>query len=246
MPKSTTPHHARVLLLAGATARTGEAVLRRFLEDGFRIGAIARDQARLQAVLERIPGAQDSERVLPLQADLLHSEQAERAVAETVTRFGRVDAMTTLTGAGYLQKPFAETQLDELRTVVEGNLYTTYTLCRAVLPHMLARGDGYIATIAGGSALDPGYGRSLFAASKAAIVALTKGMARDHKQQGIRANCLVAGTIATNQARRRLTAEDLSAAATLEEFAGALVFLCSPTASGLSGSIIELNGREVD
>ena len=233
----------RVALIAGATARTADAVLRRFVDAGFRVGAIARDRDKLSASLERL-GAGDS--VLPVVADLSRAEDAERAVAETVERFGQVDAMTTLVGAGYSQKPFAETSLDELRRVVEGNLYTTYILARAVVPHMLSRGEGYIATVAGGSALDPGYGRSLFAASKAAIVALTKGIARDHKQQGIRANCLVAGGIATEAARRYMSAEDLRSAATLEELADALVYLCSPAASGLSGATIELNGREVD
>ena len=233
----------RVALIAGATARTADAVLQRFVDGGFRIGAIARDREKLSASLERLGGG---DAVLPIVADLSRAEEAERAVAETVARFGRVDAMTTLVGAGYSQKPFAETSLDELRRVVEGNLYTTYLLARAVVPNMLTRGEGYIATVAGGSALDPGYGRSLFAASKAAIVALTKGIARDHKQQGIRANCLVAGGIATEAARRYMSAQDLCSAASLEEFADALVYLCSPAASGLSGATIELNGREVD
>ena len=233
----------RVALIAGATARTADAVLRRFVDAGFRVGAIARDREKLAAALDRA-GAGDT--VLPIVADLSRPEDAEHAVAETIARFGRVDAMTTLVGAGFSQKPFAETSHDELRRVIEGNLYTTYTLARAVVPHMLSRGDGYIATVAGGSALDPGDGRSLFAASKAAIVALTKGIARDHKQQGIRANCLVAGGIATEAARRSMIPEDLRNAATLEEFADALVYLCSPAASGLSGATIELNGREVD
>ena len=184
--------------------------------------------------------------MLPVVADVSLTDEADRAVAETVAAFGRVDAMTTLVGAGYQQKPFAETSLEELQRVVDGNLYTTYTLCRAVVPHMLSRGAGYIVTVAGGSALDPGYGRSLFAASKAAIVALTKGIARDHKQHGIRANCLVAGGIATEAARRYMNAEDLKNAATLHEFADALVYLCGPGASGLSGAVVELNGREVD
>ena len=233
----------RVAIVAGATARTGEVVLRRFVEAGFRVAAVARDRAKLDGVMERIGAA---ERVLPVVADVSRMDEVERAVAETEAWFGRVDAMTTLVGAGFLQKPFAETELDDLRRLVEGNLYTTYLLCRAVVPHMLGRGEGYIATVAGGSALDPGYGRALFAASKAAVVALTKGIARDHKQQGIRANCLVAGTIATEAARRYLSVEDLKNAATLVEFADALVYLCSPGAGGLSGAVVELNGREVD
>jgi NAD(P)-dependent dehydrogenase (short-subunit alcohol dehydrogenase family) len=111
---------------------------------------------------------------------------------------------------------------------------------------MLAQGEGYIVTVAGGSALDPGYGRALFGAAKAAVVTMTKGIARDYKAQGIRANCLVAGTIATDAARGRLSDEDFRAAATMQEFADALQFLASPAASGLSGAAVELNGREVD
>lgn len=239
----------RVVIMAGGTARTGEAVLRRFVSAGYRVAVVARDRQRLAEVLARVPvaGAGTAEgAVLPVEADLQEPPAAERVVAETLARFGRVDAMTTLVGAGFLQKPFAETHLDDLRRLIEGNLYTTYSLCRAVLPPMLAQGEGYIATVAGGSAFDPAYGRALFGASKAAIVTLTMGIARDHKAQGIRANCLVAGTIATAQASQHLSAEDLRAAATLEEFANALLFLCSPQSSGISGAAIELNGREVD
>jgi NAD(P)-dependent dehydrogenase (short-subunit alcohol dehydrogenase family) len=234
----------RVVLVAGGTARTGEAVLRRFLEHEFLVATTVRDRAKLTDTLVRLPD--QGAHVQVIEVDLLEEGGAERAVAQVIDRFGRLDAVTTLVGGGFSSKPFAETSLDDLRRMVEGNLYSTYTLCRAALPHMLARGGGYVATVAGGSAFDPGYGRSLFGASKAAVVTLTKGIARDHKQQGIRANCLMAGTIATAEARRYLNEDDLRAAATLREFADALVFLCSPAASGLSGAVIELNGREID
>ncbi len=235
----------RTVIVAGATARTAGAVLRTFLDAGYQVAALARDGARLHAQLERLP-AEAGERVLPLTADLREPAQVERAVAAAVERFGRVDASVDLAQAGTAWKPFAETSLDDLRAQVDGSLVTAYTSCRAVLPHMLAQGEGYIVTVAGGSALDPGPGRALFGACKAAIVAMTKGIARDHKSQGIRANCLVAGGIATDQARRSMSAADYQAAVTLQEFAGALLYLTSPGASGLSGAVIELNGREID
>ncbi|MGH2352053.1 MAG: SDR family NAD(P)-dependent oxidoreductase [Chloroflexota bacterium] len=233
----------RTVILGGATARTGEAVLRTFLAAGYRVVATTRRPERLR---EQVAGMSEGEMVQVVEADLREPAQTERVVATAVERFGRVDAMTTLASGGFQQKPFAETSLDELRRLVEGNLYMTYNLCRAVLPPMLAQGSGHIVTVAGGSALDPGYGRALFGASKAAVVTLTKGIARDHKGQGIVANCLVAGTIATDEARRYLSDEDLRAAATMEEFANALLFLCSPQSSGISGAAVELNAREVD
>jgi NAD(P)-dependent dehydrogenase (short-subunit alcohol dehydrogenase family) len=233
----------RVVIIAGATARTGPTVLRTFLEAGYGVSATTRRPQRLRALLAAVPGG---EAVHIVEADLLQSAQAERVAAATQERFGRVDAMTTLAQSGFMQQPFAETGLDDLRRLIEGNVYTTYNLCRAVLPAMLAQGGGHIVTVAGGSALDPRYGRALFGASKAAVVTLTKGIARDYKAHGIVANCLVAGTIATEEARRYLDEEELRAAATMEEFAHALLFLCSPHSSGINGAAVELNAREVD
>ncbi|MBI3974499.1 MAG: SDR family oxidoreductase [Chloroflexi bacterium] len=233
----------RTAIVAGATARTGEVVLRTFLGAGYAITATTRRPERLHALLPQLPG---SDAVQVVQAELIDPAQVERVVQTTLDRFGRVDAVTTLAQAGFLQKPFAETQLDDLRRLIDGNLYTTYNLCRAVLPPMLQQGAGHIVTVAGGSALDPGYGRSLFGASKAAIVTMTKGIARDYKAQGIVANCLVAGTIATDEARRYLDEEALRAAATMEEFASALLYLCSAESSGINGTAVELNAREVN
>jgi NAD(P)-dependent dehydrogenase (short-subunit alcohol dehydrogenase family) len=238
----------RTVVLGGATARTGEAVLRAFLDAGYRVLATTRRPAVLRQTLARLaPGGGGGAReVEVVTADLLDPGAAERVVAVARERFGRVDAATTLASGGFRQRPFAETSLDDLRGLVEGNLYMTYNLCRAAVPVMLEQGGGHVLTIAGGSALDPAYGRALFGASKAAVVTLTKGIARDHKGQGIVANCLVAGTIATDEARGYLDEESLRAAATLEEFAAAVVFLCSPQSSGINGAAVELNAREVD
>ena len=238
-----TPRTARTVVVAGATARTAHTVLTTFLEAGYNVAALARDESRLHAAVERLP---NRAAVLPVIADLADPAQVERMVADTAERFGRVDAVVDLAQSGFLQKPFAETSLDDLRRLVEGSLVIAFNLCRAAVPQMLAQGEGYLVTVAGGSALDPGYGRSLFGATKAAIVTMTKGIARDHKAQGVRANCLVAGTVATEEARRYLNEDEFRAAVTLQEFADALLFLASPAASGLSGAIVELNGREVD
>jgi NAD(P)-dependent dehydrogenase (short-subunit alcohol dehydrogenase family) len=238
-----TTGEGRVVIVGGATARTGAAVLRAFLGAGYRVLATARRPDALAETLATLPGG---EAVAVESADLLDPAGAVRVVDAARERFGRVDAMTTLTGSGFQQRPFAETDLAELRRLIDGNLYITYNLCRAVVPVMLEQGGGHIVTIAGGSALDPGYGRALFGASKGAVVTLTKGIARDHKEQGIVANCLVAGTIATDAARQYLDEASLRAAATLEEFANAILFLCSSPSSGINGTAVELNGREVD
>ncbi len=233
---------ARTILIGSATARTGEAVIAAFLNAGYRVAATSRNRERLESALGRIP---KGEEVLPLVADLSQPEAAAAAVRETRAAFGRLDAATLLTG-GFDQREVVDTTLADLQRQIEANLYTTYNLVRAALPVMLAQGHGHLITIAGGSALDPAPGRALFGASKAAVVTFTKGVARDYKQRGIVPTCLVAGAIATAEAEQYLAAEDLRNAATLDEFANALVYLASPAASGFAGSALELYAREVD
>jgi NAD(P)-dependent dehydrogenase (short-subunit alcohol dehydrogenase family) len=232
----------RTILIGSGTASTGAAVIAAFLNAGYRVATTSRNGDQLNAALSSIPGGAA---VLGIEADLGVPEDAERAVQQTCAAFGRLDAATLLTG-GFDQREVVETNLADLQELVHANLYTTYNLVRAALLVMLAQKHGHIITIAGGSAYDPAPGRALFGASKAAVVTFTKGVARDYKQRGIVPTCLVAGGIATEKAEQYLDAEDLRNAASLDEFANALVFLASPESSGFAGSCLELNAREVD
>lgn len=233
----------RTVLIGGGTARTAPAVVGAFLEAGYAVTVTGRDPKRLQAALAVMPG---SEAVHSVIAELSEPDAAMDAVASTLERWGRLDSMTTLAQSPFGQSPFAETSLADLEKLVLGGLYTTYNLARAALPPMLEAGGGHIVTIAGGSAVDPAPGRALFGATKAAIVTLTKGIARDYKHRGIVANCLVAGGIGTERARQYLSPDEFAAAATPREFANAIVFLASAEGSGINGAAVELNAREVD
>lgn len=233
---------SRTILIGSGTARTGKAVISAFIDAGYRVATTSRNRDALQATLGRIP---QGDGVLAIEADLTNPRDAAKAVEETCAAFGRLNAATLLSGS-FDQREVAATTLEVLQHQIEANLYTSYNLVRAALPVMLAQGHGNIITIAGGSGLDPAPGRALFGASKAAVITFTKGVARDYKQRGIVPTCLVAGAIATEEAREYLDAEDFQNAVTLDEFANALVFLASPEASGFAGSILELYAREVD
>ncbi|MDE2817990.1 MAG: SDR family NAD(P)-dependent oxidoreductase [Chloroflexota bacterium] len=232
----------RTIFIGSGTARTGEAVITAFLKAGYRVAATSRSRKQLESTLSRVP---HGDTVLPIEADLSQPQDAEAALHQTCAAFGRLDAATLLSGS-FDQREVVDTSLADFQHQIEANLYTTYNLVRAVLPVMLDQGRGNIITIAGGSGLDPAPGRALFGASKAAVITFMKGVARDYKQRGIVPTCLVAGAIATAEAKGYLDAEDFRNAVTLDEFANALVFLASPEASGFAGSILELYAREVD
>jgi NAD(P)-dependent dehydrogenase (short-subunit alcohol dehydrogenase family) len=101
-------------------------------------------------------------------------------------------------------------------------------------------------TVTAGSSRDPQPSFGLFGAAKAAVNTLMRAVAREHKADGIVANALVLGGVATEAARGYLDAEEFAAAATPQEVADALAFLASDRASGINGALVDLNAREVD
>src|SRR5262249_52237732 len=158
----------RTVIVGGASARTGGAVLRAFLGAGYQVAATTRRPDALRATLAGLPGGDGG---VVVEADLLEPAARDRGGAVAPERLGPGDALAVLASGGFQQTPFAETALGDLRRLVEGNLYLTYNLCRAVIPVMLAQWEaaqrsgapdapgagGHILTVAGGSALDPGY-----------------------------------------------------------------------------------------
>jgi NAD(P)-dependent dehydrogenase (short-subunit alcohol dehydrogenase family) len=109
-----------------------------------------------------------------------------------------------------------------------------------------ARSRDRIVVVSAGSSKQPAPGRGLFGAAKASVNVLMQAIAREHKADGIVANALVLGGVATEAARSYLSAEDLVAAATPQEVADALAFLASDHGSGVNGALVDLNAREVD
>ena len=204
----------RTVLIGGGTARTAPAVIGAFLTAGYGVTVTGRDPDRLHAALAAIPGGETVQAVI---ADLAEPTAAERAVAATLERWGRVDAMTTLVQAAFLQRPFAETNLADLEALVIGGLYTTYNLARAVLPVMLAAGGGHIVTIAGGSAVDPGAGAGAVRRDKSGRRDTDQGDCPRLQAPGYRGQLPGGRGIGTEAARQYLSAADLAAAATPQE-----------------------------
>jgi len=105
---------------------------------------------------------------------------------------------------------------------------------------------GHIVTVTAGSSLDPQPRFGLFGAAKAGVNILMKSIAREHKADGIVANALVLGGVATEESRGRRGPDGWEAAARPQEVADVLAFLASSRSSGINGAIVDLNAREVD
>ncbi len=213
---------------------------------------LSRAVERAQAAIDELLDDAEAVAALPFAADLDDPAAAAAAVDACVERFGRIDACVSLAGDSTVA-PLVNPRSTICARTCAGILETTYNLTVPALRAMLAqpyrddaRSRGRIVVVTAGSSKQPAPGRGLFGAAKAGVNVLMQAIAREHKADGIVANALVLGGVATDAARGYMSAEDFAAAATPQEVADALVFLASDHGSGVNGALVDLNAREVD
>ncbi len=192
------------------------------------------------------------ERATPFVADLSGEASTQQLVASLVKQFGRLDAIVNMAGRGKFV-PLVDSTLDDLRTNLDGFVVTAYNLMTAGLRAMLQqdfrpgrRSRGHLVTVTAGSSKDPQPRFGLFGAAKAAVNTLMRAVAQEHKGDGIVANAVVLGGVATEAARSYLDAADFEKAASPDEVARVLAFLASPASDGINGELVDLNARETE
>lgn len=185
-----------------------------------------------------------------LQADL-GSREGIRALAAAL-REHQVDILINNAGSLVRRAALLEFTEDLFDTVVDLNFRSAWFLAQAVVPGMLRNGWGVIVNVSSIAARNGGGpGATVYAAAKAAVSAMTKGLARELAPKGIRVNAVSPGTVDNDFHRRFSTREVLDQVvrmtpagrlSTNEDVAGVIVFLCSDAASYIHGQTIEVNG----
>jgi NAD(P)-dependent dehydrogenase (short-subunit alcohol dehydrogenase family) len=241
-----------VVVLAGGTGRVGGATLATLVARGAHVVLLSRDAARARTSIDREVAAESRERVAVIVADLTDPGDAQRAVDEVVARFGRLDAAISLAGGGYAWSPIVDSTPAMLADSIRNNLEVAYNLMvpavRAMLlaPWTGGRSRGRLLAVTAGSSLDPAPTRGIMGIGKAGVNTLMRAIAREHKADGIVANAVILGGVATEAARAYFDADDFAAAASPQEVADVLAFHASDASSGINGELIHLNAREVD
>ena len=240
-----------VVLLAGATGRVGGPTLAAALREGANVALISRSQENAEEAIALYAGG-SGDRVASIAGDLRNPADGERAVRETVARFGRLDGVANLSGSGKFVA-LTDSSLEDFRQNIEGFALTNYNLMLPALRRMLAqevlpnaRSRGRLITVTAGSSRTPQPRFGLMGAAKAAVNTFMLAIAREHKADGIVANALILGGVATEAAKSYLDEAEFGAASTPSEVADALVFFLSDNASGINGALIDHNAREVD
>ena len=221
----------RVIAITGATGKLGRVVSAHFAGTGARLALLARSEEEVAALASELPGG--SERHAGFAVDLGDAASAGAVAAAVRDRLGPASVLLQLVGGYAGGMPFADGDDEEFRHLLDLNLWSTIHAVRAFLPDVAAAEHGRIVTVSTYVAAAPTPKHAAYAATKAAVEALTISVARD-----------LAGTSATaNVVVLRSIGDEKPTDQRPEEIAAAMAFLCSPEAGTINGQRIPLIGR---
>ena len=182
----------KVVLVTGGANGIGEALVRRFVAEGALGVAIVDRDAKRSLELSHELGST----TIGLAADVSRESDVVSAVETTVTRFGPIDLLVSNAGVG--TGGGVETPNEAWQEIWEINLMAHVYAARAVLPGMIARGEGYLLNTASAAGLLTNLGAAPYSVTKHAAVALAEWLAITHGEQGIKVSCLCPQGVRTN------------------------------------------------
>jgi NAD(P)-dependent dehydrogenase (short-subunit alcohol dehydrogenase family) len=231
----------KIAVVTGGLSGIGAAIAKRMVDEGASV--IAADRSTAETKL-------GSGTLLPLHVDVQDPASVEAMVRTLVARHGRLDCLVNAAGIGsYL--PFLETSLETFDRILSVNLRGTFIVGQAAARAMKETGGGAIVNIGSVSGITGNAGRSAYGASKWGVVGLSRVMAIDLADLGIRVNVVAPGAVETPLVDRMLPEEEaerwtartpLRRYARPGEVAGAVVFLCSSDASYITGHVLVVDG----
>jgi NAD(P)-dependent dehydrogenase (short-subunit alcohol dehydrogenase family) len=242
----------RVGIVTGASRGIGAATARAFAAAGAAVVLAARDQNRLEDLAAEISAAGGT--ALSVPTDVGDPADVERMVARTLDAFGRLDiAFNNAAGGGHPPTPLPDVAVEDFDSALAINLRGTFLCMQHEIPAMLEAGAGAIVNMSSTAGLEGVGGLAAYVSSKHAIVGLTKVAALEYAARGIRVNAVAPGPILTEHLERAGAAAQQGAAqampmkriGTPEEVAAAVTWLCSDSASFITGASIPLDGGKL-
>jgi 2-hydroxycyclohexanecarboxyl-CoA dehydrogenase len=242
---------SRVAVVTGGASGIGLGVARGLLDDGHRIAIVDRDGSAAEAAASELRdrGAV----VLAVEVDVADRTAVEAGFAAIRAELGPVEILVTSAGIESFT-PILDITADGWDRIIAVNLTGTFTCVQAALPDMLSAGWGRIVTISSSSAQSGAPNMAHYAASKGGVIGLTKALAVELARSGITVNTIPPSLVDTPMARKAEAAGDfpgvdvvgpmvpVGRAGTPADIAAACSFLCSESASYITGQVIGVNG----
>ena len=238
----------KVAFVTGAASGIGQAAAVAFAAEGARVAILDRSEGALQQTTEAVRSAGGE--VLAIACDVAVPEQVEAAVERTVEVFGRLDIAFNNAGVENQAAPVHEIDLTEWDRILGINLRGTFACMKHELAQMVAQGGGVVINTSSGAGIRGVAGGAAYAASKHAIIGLTRSAALDYAKQNIRVNAVLPGNIETPM-MDRFTGGDIQKAIDLEpvgrlgkpgEVAEAVLWMASDLGGFVTGAATVIDG----
>ena len=238
----------KVAFVTGAASGIGRATAVAFATEGARVAILDLTGDALAETADAVRNA--GAEALVIACDVSQPEQVEAAIGQVVETFGRLDIAFNNAGVENKAAPVAEIELDEWDRILDINLRGTFVCMKHELAQMVRQGSGVIVNTSSGAGVRGVAGGASYAASKHAIIGLTKSAALDYAKQNIRVNAILPGNIETPM-MDRFTNGDIQKAIDLEpvgrlgkpeEIANAVLWMSADLGGFVTGAAISVDG----
>ncbi|HJT22099.1 MAG TPA: SDR family oxidoreductase [Nitrospira sp.] len=240
----------KVSIITGGNAGIGESIARLFAREGSAVVVTGRRKEELERVVREIGASQG--RVLAVSGSVADDVHVRQVIERTIGIFGKVDILVNNAGVGSFGKRIHELDDKEWHDVFEVNVTGVFRMTKAVIPHMLKQGSGSIINISSIASLVGIPMLPAYAASKGALDALTRALAIDYAQDGVRCNVVNPGLIDTPMAAPLLNNPEqldpilsrypLRRPGKPEEVAEMVLYLASDHAAWVTGGTFRIDG----
>lgn len=248
----------QVAFVAGSTQGIGEAIARAFLAEGCRVVISGRRRDRLDQVTRTLNQAHGEANVLPYCGDLTNVSEIEKAVRQTVARWGTIDCVVANIGSGAGRMTW-DLQESDWQWAFEQNFWGSVRLVQTALPHMVKAKRGSVVFVSSIAGLEAIPCPLPYGTAKAALVNYCKRLSRAVGPDGVRVNCVAPGNVLFPEGtwdkklkeRREQVVDYIQQEVSLkrfgrpEEIADAVVFLCSERASFITGECLVVDGGQI-
>jgi NAD(P)-dependent dehydrogenase (short-subunit alcohol dehydrogenase family) len=239
----------QVVLVSGGSRSIGRALAAGFVARNARVVITGRDEEVLRKTAEKISTADN--KAQPIVCDVSQPESVDRLVETVIAEYGQIDSLLNVAGVNKRQ-PVETFTLEEYDFILDINLRGAFYLAQQVGKQMIARKSGTVINIDSLNTNSPLKGVLPYAMSKGGLNIMTRGMATEWGQHGVRVNSIAPGFVLTDLTRKLWSDPKMNAwgcsntplerLGEVEDMVGTAVFLASPASAFMTGQILYVDG----